>query len=204
MAKSMDAADPVVSALLELSELAIESARLIHTEIAQAGAIVAGCVASGGQVLACGNGGSAADAQHFVAELVGRMSVERGPIPAISLTSDPSVVSALGNDYGFEFVFSRQIEGFGRVGDVFLGITTSGTSPNVLAALKSAHSRKMKTILLTSTKSPPETVCDVSIRVPSRSTQRIQELHMLVLHSICEQVDNAIVKIRETQNLIKQ
>jgi D-sedoheptulose 7-phosphate isomerase len=200
MAKSMDSTDPVVSALLELSDLAAESARSIHTEIAQAGAMVAGCVASGGQVLACGNGGSAADAQHFVAELVGRMSVERGPLPAISLSSDPSVVSALGNDYGFEFVFSRQVEGFGRAGDVFLGITTSGASPNVLAALKSAHSRNMKTLLLTSTRSSENSLCDVLIKVPSRSTQRIQEMHMLILHTICEQVDNAILKIREIKN----
>jgi len=198
MANGMDQSDPVGSAFLELSGLAAECAKSLRAEIIEAGAIVSGCLASGGQVLACGNGGSAADAQHFVAELVGRMSVERGPLPAISLTSDPSVVSALGNDYGFDFVFSRQVEGFGRVGDVFLGITTSGTSPNVMAALKAARSRKMKTVLLTSVRAPTDLLCDVAIRIPSRSTQRIQEIHMVVLHTICKHVDNVILKIQTT------
>ncbi|MBE7558206.1 SIS domain-containing protein [bacterium] len=142
----------------------------------------------GRQVLACGNGGSAADAQHFVAELVGRMSRDRRALPALSLASDPSNLTALSNDYGFERVFARQVEALGAPGDVLLAITTSGRSRNVLAALETARQAGLPTILLTGA-DPSQPAADIVIAVPSRHTQRVQEVHMAILHSLCERIE---------------
>src|SRR5713101_3229907 len=133
---------------LELSRLAKRVADTLDTEVSRAGELVTRCMLGGQKVLACGNGGSAADAQHFVAELIGRMAVERRSLPAIALSTDPSVVTALGNDYGFENVFARQVEGLGRRGDVLIAISTSGRSPNVLRAVDAAHRGELQTVAL--------------------------------------------------------
>lgn len=151
-------------------------------------------LASGGRVILMGNGGSAADAQHIAAELMGRFRLERRPLPAISLCTDPSVITALGNDYGYDQVFVRQVEALAAPGDVVVGITTSGRSPNVIKALAAARDRGCRTVGMAG-KSPGEmeSVCDILISVPSDVTARIQEAHTTIGHAICELVERLIV-----------
>jgi D-sedoheptulose 7-phosphate isomerase len=145
------------------------------------------------RLLACGNGGSAADAQHFVAEMVGRFERERQPLAAVSLSTDTSILTAVGNDYGFDHVFSRQVAALGQPGDVLLGISTSGNSANVLKAIEVAHQQQMRVIALTGRDGgligqhlKPN---DVHLCVPHPRTMRIQEMHILLLHLICEGID---------------
>ena len=148
---------------------------------------------AGGRVLAFGNGGSAADAQHFVAELVGRYTRERAGLSAIALGADPSVVTALANDMGYASVFRRQIEAHGRAGDVALGISTSGRSPNVVAALRLARERGLWTIGLTGRGGGEVAgVVDQLIDVESDSTARIQEVHGVIVHILCQIVEEAV------------
>jgi phosphoheptose isomerase len=163
-----------------------------------AGAIVAAAelmrdaVLAGKKVLLCGNGGSAADAQHIAAELVGRFVFERKPLPAISLTTDTSALTAIGNDYGYEHVFSRQVEALGNPGDILIAITTSGTSKNVVAAATVARELGMKIIGLTGAKGAAFVAsCDAGIAVPSTNTARIQENHITIGHLLCEVLDEA-------------
>lgn len=181
-------------ALMDLSRLAATVAATMIDPISQASHIVATCLLSGHKVLACGNGGSAADAQHFVAELIGRMTHERPSLPAIALSSDPSIVTALSNDYGYTQVFARQVEGLGQPGDVLLVISTSGRSPNVLCALETAHRRGLHTIALLGEGGDPllET-CNVCLHIPARNTQRVQELHTALLHAICAHVEQQVL-----------
>jgi len=188
------AADPVGAALLELARIAAELAGGAGADVERAGELIVRSLGAGGKLLACGNGGSAADAQHFVAELVGRMGPERRSLPAITLSVDPSAVTAIGNDYGFDRVFARQVEGLGRRGDVLLAISTSGRSPNVLHAIRAAHARGMEVIALVGEGGDALLAdCAVCIRVPSPNTQRVQELHMALLHAICGYVDDRVL-----------
>lgn len=183
--------------LRTLSRLASECIALAP-QIEAAANLIADSLQAGGKVLACGNGGSAADAQHFVAELVGRFKHERKPLPAISLSSDPSVVTCIGNDYGYADVFARQVRGLGKRGDVLLAITTSGRSHNVLGALVSAGTLGMRGVVLMgaprgggdSAELFPHKTC---IQVPSTDTARIQELHTAILHSMCEIIEQRFV-----------
>lgn len=146
----------------------------------------------GGKLLLFGNGGSASDAQHVAAELVGRFQRERGALAAVALTTDTSVLTGIGNDFGFDRVFVRQIEALGRAGDVALGISTSGGSPNVVAALEVARSRGMKTMALTGCDGGAVgRAAEIHVNVPSSSTARVQEVHRTLLHVICELVENA-------------
>jgi D-sedoheptulose 7-phosphate isomerase len=145
---------------------------------------------AGGKVLVFGNGGSASDAQHFAAELVGRFVRERRAIPAVALTTDTSILTAIGNDYGFDRVFSRQIEALGRAGDVALGITTSGASANVVAALDLARAAGLVTVALTGRDGGlAGRAADIHVNVPSSNTARVQEVHRTLLHAICELVE---------------
>lgn len=154
-------------------------------------------VLAGKKVLLCGNGGSAADAQHIAAELVGRFMFERKPLPAIALTTDTSALTAIGNDYGYEHVFARQVEALGNPGDVLVAITTSGTSKNVLAAVAVARELGMKVIGLTGAKGAAFAAsCDVGIAVPSTNTARIQENHITIGHLLCEVLDEAFAPAR--------
>ena len=154
---------------------------------------VARAMAAGGKVLACGNGGSAADSQHFAAELVGRFTRERRALPALALTTDTSILTAVGNDYGYERVFARQVEAFGRPGDILMGISTSGRSKNVLAAFAAARDRQMTTVALTGSDGGPiGAAADLHLNVPSSSSARVQEVHRTVLHVICELVEAGI------------
>jgi D-sedoheptulose 7-phosphate isomerase len=148
----------------------------------------------GRKVLVCGNGGSAADAQHFAAELVGRFTRERRAWPALALTTDTSILTAVGNDYGFDRVFARQVEAHGQPGDVLIGISTSGGSPDVLAAAAAARARGLRTIGLTGRDGGAlGRVVDIHLNVPSVSTARTQEVHCTLLHVLCDLVEQDLV-----------
>ncbi len=150
-------------------------------------------LAGGGKLLAFGNGGSAADAQHFAAELVGRFARERRALAAIALTTDTSVLTSIGNDYSFDRVFTRQIEAIGRPGDVAFGITTSGGSANVLAALRAAREQGLQTIALTGRDGGEAgRAAEIHVNVPDASTARVQEVHRTLIHIICELVERAV------------
>ncbi len=146
--------------------------------------------AAGGKLLIFGNGGSAADAQHMAAELVGRFERERAALPAIALTTDTSILTSIGNDYGFDRVFARQVEGLGRAGDLALGISTSGRSANVVAALVAARGLGLRTVALTGRDGGAAArASDVHINVPDRSAARVQEVHRTLIHAICDLVE---------------
>ena len=149
-----------------------------------------------GKVLVCGNGGSAADAQHLSAEFLNRFEMERPGLPAIALTTDSSTLTSIANDYRFDEIFSRQIHALGRSGDVLIAITTSGRSGNITLAIEAAHQRGMSVLLLSGRDGGPAAEAladtDIEIRVPAWSTARIQEVHLLALHCICELIDHQI------------
>lgn len=158
--------------------------------VVQAAEIIARAFTAGHKLMIFGNGGSAADAQHLAAELINRFRLERPPLPAIALTTDTSVLTSVANDYGYDEVFAKQIKGLGAAGDVALGISTSGCSANVLSALAAARTREIITMGLTG-EDPGEmaSLCDLLITAPSKETPRIQEVHILTIHLICELVD---------------
>ena len=163
--------------------------------VAAAAAAISRALAAGGKVLAFGNGGSAADAQHLVAELVGRFEVERQSLAGVALTTDSAVVTAIANDYGYERVFARQVEGLGRQGDVAFGISTSGHSPNVLGAFAAAKARGMTTIALTGRDGRPiGAQADIHINVAERSTPRVQDVHRTILHAMCSVIEQGLGK----------
>ncbi len=175
---------------IEITQAVIE--HLAGTVVDAAGIII-DAYGAGKKVLLIGNGGSAADAQHIAAELVGRFLLERKPLPAIALTTDTSILTALSNDYGYETVFSRQIEALGEAGDVLVAITTGGTSQNILTAIETAHSRGMKVIVLTGEKGKPlREKADLVLIVPSEKTPRIQEAHITIGHIICYLVEKEL------------
>ena len=146
---------------------------------------------SDGKIMLMGNGGSASDSQHIAAELIGRFEKERRSLPAIALTTDSSILTSLGNDYSFDVIFARQIEGLGRRGDVVVAISTSGNSKNVIEGIKKAKAMGIKTISLTGCGGGKlAEICDINLIVPSNTTARIQESHMCMYHAICELVEN--------------
>jgi phosphoheptose isomerase len=158
--------------------------------VLQAVAAIAGSLRAGGTLLVFGNGGSAADAQHVAAELVGRFERERAALAAVALTTDTSVLTSVANDFAFDRVFVRQIEALGRAADVALGISTSGASPNVVAALESARGRGLRTVALTGRDGGAcGRSAEIHINVPSASTPRVQEAHRTLLHVICDLVE---------------
>jgi len=151
------------------------------------------CLKNKGKIISFGNGGSAADSQHFVAEFIGRFQKERKSIPAISFTTDTSIITAIGNDYGFEKIFERQSESLVSKNDIVIAISTSGKSKNVINGVKMAKKKGAKIISLTGNASKKiSSLSDISISIPSKSTPRIQEVHRLILHCICETVENEI------------
>ena len=155
------------------------------------------CLLADGKLLACGNGGSAADAQHFAAEMVGRFERERPELPAIALTTDTSILTAVANDYDFAQVFAKQVRALGRAGDVLLAISTSGNSGNVCAAIVAAHEREMRVVALTGKGGGKMnellTPDDVHIDVPHSTTTRIQEVHILTIHCLCDAIDASLL-----------
>jgi D-sedoheptulose 7-phosphate isomerase len=170
---------------------------IMPQSIADAIGLMYEALSAGKKILACGNGGSAADAQHFAAELVGRFERERKELPAIALTTDTSIITAIGNDYSFDVIFSKQVRALGQPGDILLGISTSGNSGNIIEAINAAHEKGMSIIALTGKdggkigqllKSD-----DVNLCVPADRTARIQETHLLLLHCLCDGVDHLIL-----------
>lgn len=161
--------------------------------IAVASQMIIDAFRAGNKVFFCGNGGSAADSQHIAAEFVGRFQKERSAWPAIALTVDTSALTALGNDYSFDIVFSRQLEALGKKGDVLIGISTSGNSKNVLKALETARTMGIKTIGVTGGSGGGMlSLCDISLVASSPKTARIQEAHLVMFHTICEIVENTL------------
>ena len=161
--------------------------------IASAAFLMIECLESGGKVLSCGNGGSAADSQHFSSELVNRFEKERRALPAVALTTDSSNITSIANDFEYDRIFSRQVEALGSEGDVLLAISTSGNSGNVIRAIEVAHDRKMKIVAFTGRDGGRMAGllddADVELRVPADSTARIQEVHLLFIHAICDLLD---------------
>lgn len=167
----------------------------LSSQVSEAVDIVYKSLAGGGQLLVAGNGGSAADAQHIVAELTGRFMRERHPFRALALHANASALTAIGNDYGFEHVFARELTAHGRSGDVLLAISTSGNSMNILKAIEAARNIKMHVIGLTGeTGGKMREVCDLSLCIPSKSTARIQEMHITIGHAICELLEERLAQ----------
>ena len=174
---------------LKTSKATFES---IGNKIELAARLCIDCLSNGRKILIFGNGGSAADAQHIAAEIVGRYKVERKGLPAIALTTDTSTITAIANDYGYTHVFDRQIEALARKGDVLIGISTSGSSVNVINALKRAKGLSCKAIGMSGRGGGELNIlCDVNIVVPAEDTPRIQEMHILIGHTICHLIDQA-------------
>jgi D-sedoheptulose 7-phosphate isomerase len=192
----MDHAEILRKHFEEGVELRRRMAETMPAAIGKAGVALAHALKNGRKAMACGNGGSAADSQHFAAEIVGRFERERPGMPAIALTVDTSSLTAIANDYDFDRVFSKQVEALGQPGDVLLGISTSGNSKNVVEAIKAAHAKEMVVIALTGRDGGAMGKMlrpgDHHLNVAHPRTMRIQEIHLLVVHCLCEVVDNVI------------
>lgn len=179
----------------ESADLNRRSADLLASPIAEAAALMLECLGGGGKILSCGNGGSAADAQHFASELLNRFETERASLPAIALTTDSSTLTSIANDRSYDEVFSRQVSGLGRPGDVLLAISTSGASPNVVQAARAARHAGMRVVALTGRDGGPLSKAlgkaDIELRAPHDRTARIQEIHLLAIHCLCRLLDDA-------------
>lgn len=178
---------------LQCSVAAIESIVKSKLEIENMVDIIVSCLISGNKVIFCGNGGSAADSQHLAAELMGRFLIDRNPLPALSLTVDTSALTAIANDYGYEQVFSRQLHGIGRKGDVLIGLSTSGTSKNVVEAFLKAREMGIHTIAFVGAHANQlASYSDYVVKVDASETHFIQEAHIVIGHYICSEVENAL------------
>ncbi len=185
----------VQQALEEGIRLRRQCCTLLGAPLSAAAKMMCDCLQHGGKLFACGNGGSAADAQHFAAELVNRFEMDRPGLAALSLCNDASVVTSIANDDAFEQVFARQIEALGQPGDVLLAISTSGNSGNILAAVNKAHATGMKTIALTGGDGGAlgqQSCVDIQVNIPCDSTPRIQEMHITCLHILCSIIDDTM------------
>lgn len=181
----------------ESARLKVDASETLAPHIARAARLFTDCLLADGKILACGNGGSAADAQHFAAELVGRFERERPELPAIALTTDTSLLTAVANDYSFDQVFAKQVRALGARGDVLLAISTSGNSGNVIAAIEAARSREMHVVALTGKGGGRIgellAATDVHLCVPHARTARIQEVHLLTIHCLCDAIDATLL-----------
>ena len=186
----------ILSHFHESAELKIQAAPLLVAPIGAAIELMFQALSNGNKILACGNGGSAADCQHFAAELVGRFERERLPLPALALTTDTSILTAVGNDYSYKEIFSKQVQAFGQAGDILLAFSTSGNSANVMAAIEVALERDMRVVAMTGKGGGAIgkmlTDADVHICVPHDRTARIQEVHLVTLHCLCDGIDVAL------------
>ena len=174
---------------------------MLAPAIAQATELMVACLLADGKILACGNGGSAADAQHFAAELVGRFEMERQGLAAIALTTDSSIMTAISNDYGYKAIFDKQVRALGKPGDVLLAISTSGNSANVIEAIHAAHDNDLRVVALTG-KGGGEIAAlmrdtDVHLCVPAERTARIQDVHLLTIHCLCDGIDCLLFGVDE-------
>ena len=180
----------------ESAELKIQAATALAHPISEAIELMFMALSNGNRILACGNGGSAAHAQHFSAGLVGRFERERLPLPALSLSTDPSILTAIGNDYSFAEIFSKQVQAYGQAGDVLLAISTAGNSANVMMAIETAQERDMRVVALTGKGGGAIASllsdADVHVCVPDDRMTRIQEVHLLIIHCLCDGIDVAL------------
>lgn len=179
----------------------LDAIEALAAPIAGAIEIMTGSLLNNGKILSCGNGGSAADAQHFAAELVNRFEMERPPLAAVALTTDTSTLTSIANDYDYNQIFSKQVSALGQAGDVLLAISTSGNSPNVIEAITAAHERDMRVIALTGKGggriAEMLTDHDIHLCVPAARTARIQEVHLLVLHCLCDGIDCLLLGVED-------
>jgi len=197
LSKSMDYTERVIEIFRESIDLKQKCAESLAPLVARTARLVAGALLEGNKILACGNGGSAADAQHFAAEMLNRFEAERPGLPAVALTTDSSTITSIANDYQFAEVFSKQIRALGQSGDILLAISTSGESPNILNAIDAAHDRDMRVTLLSGRDGGKAAQRlkegDIEIRVPAWSTARIQEVHIMLIHCVCDLVDRQLL-----------
>jgi D-sedoheptulose 7-phosphate isomerase len=193
----MDTVTRVAELFNDSIEIKQRAAEVLCPVVAEVAEALIKCLVEGHKLLVCGNGGSAADAQHFAAEMLNRFEAERPGLPAIALTTDSSTLTSIANDYQFSDVFARQIRALGQSGDVLLCITTSGGSANIVSAIEAAHDRDMPVVLLCGREGGVAAVAlahgDLEMRVPSGSTARIQEVHILVLHCLCDLIDRSLL-----------
>ncbi|GAB4128696.1 MAG: phosphoheptose isomerase [Sideroxydans sp.] len=179
------------------AEIKLHSKKVLAKPIALAAQAMVNCLLHDGKILACGNGGSAADAQHFAAELINRFEQERPGLPAVALTTDSSVLTSIANDYDYQQIFSKQVRALGMEGDVLLAISTSGNSPNVVEAIRAAHERNMVVVALTGRDGGRIGAMlkaeDFHLCVPAQRTARIQEVHLLTLHCLCDVIDHVLL-----------
>ena len=193
---SFDASD-IKATIKESAKLFAEVAenRELQNSVVESSELIIKTLKNGGKILLCGNGGSAADAQHFAGEMVGSFMIKnRAPLAAIALNSDTSILTSIGNDSSFDDIFSKQVEALGRAGDLLIGISTSGNSKNVIKAFKAASLIGMKVVALCGEGGEMPEIADVAMRVPSNSTPRIQEVHSLLIHLICGYVEEEMFK----------
>ncbi len=189
----MGMAELVRDRFTESIEVKKATAECLAVDISTVIAEIVLCLREGGKVILCGNGGSAADAQHIAAEFVGRFQMERDPVPAIALNTNTSTVTAIGNDYGYEHVFARQVAAFAQPGDVFIGISTSGNSESIIRAAEVAREKGAFTLAMTGRDGGRLAKCvDMALKVPSDSTARTQESHITIAHVICELVESEL------------
>ncbi|HWL03522.1 MAG TPA: D-sedoheptulose 7-phosphate isomerase [Xanthobacteraceae bacterium] len=192
---SADRTDRVAAYFRRSAEVLAETAENAQFQqaLGEITELVVNCFRDGGKVLVAGNGGSAADAQHIAGEFLSRLNFDRHPLPAIALTTDSSVLTAVGNDYGYERVFERQVRGLGRRGDVFIAISTSGNSPNIVAALEAAREIGVATVGFTGNRDGAMVaLCDSVLRVPSVETPQIQQIHIVAAHIICGEAERSL------------
>jgi len=197
----MDLVSRIRGHFSDSAQVKLKAMEVLATPLSEAGELMAACLKKDGKILACGNGGSAGDAQHFSAELLNRFEMERPPLAAVALTTDSSTLTSIANDYSYEEVFSKQVVGLGRPGDVLLAISTSGNSPNVLKAMQAAHERSMTVVALTGKSGGKMSGMlreeDINLCVPSGSTARIQEVHLICLHCICDAIDCILLGVEQ-------
>lgn len=197
----MDLITRISQQFTDSAQTKLNATELLAAPIAEAAEAMTACLLANGKILACGNGGSAADAQHFAAELVGRFEMERQGLAAIALTTDSSIMTAVANDYGYNTVFERQVRALGHPGDVLLAISTSGNSPSIVEAITAAHDNEMRVVALTG-KGGGQIAellrdTDIHICVPSDRTARIQEVHLLTIHCLCDGIDCLLLGAEE-------
>ena len=197
----MDLISRISQHFSDSAQTKLDAVELLAGPIAEGAELMINCLLGNGKILACGNGGSAADAQHFAAELVGRFEMERQGLAAIALSTDSSIMTAVANDYGYKLIFDKQVRALGQPGDVLLAISTSGNSANVIEAIHAAHDNDLHVVALTG-KGGGEIAellrdTDVHICVPSERTARIQEVHLLTIHCLCDGIDCLLLGVEE-------
>ena len=192
----MDLTARIIQHFQDSAKTKLDAAAALAEPIARATRLMADALAADNKILACGNGGSAADSQHFAAELLGRFERERRELAAIALTTDTSTITAIANDYDYKDIFARQLRGLGRKGDVLLAISTSGNSANVIEAISAAHARGMRVVAMTGRDGGKMAAMlnndDVNLCVPNSRTARVQEVHLLMLHCLCDGIDQLL------------